>query len=91
MYVMWNKAAEHWDVSCGQKDTEVRALRLVKSLCYCSVAKLPSILCDPVDSSPPGSPIHGDFLARILEWVAIFFSRGSSKIRDQTGVSCVSR
>ena len=34
-------------------------------------------LCDPMDCSPPGSSIHGIFQARILEWVAISFSRGS--------------
>ena len=44
-------------------------------------------LCDPVDCSPPGSSIHGILQARILEWVAIFFSRGSSRPRDQTQVS----
>ena len=47
-------------------------------------------LCDPLDCSPPGSSIHGIFQARILEWVAISFSRGSSWPRDQTWVSCVS-
>src|SRR5574340_167266 len=36
-------------------------------------------LCDPVDSSPPGSSVHGILQARILEWVAISFSRGSSQ------------
>ena len=35
-------------------------------------------LCDPMDCSPPGSSVHGIFQARILEWVAISFSRGSS-------------
>ena len=35
-------------------------------------------LCDPMDCSPPGSSIHGIFQARILEWVAISFSRRSS-------------
>ena len=34
--------------------------------------------CDPMDCSPPGSSVHGIFQARILEWVAISFSRGSS-------------
>ena len=33
------------------------------------------ILCDPIDSSPPGSPVHGIFQARVLEWVAIAFSK----------------
>ena len=35
-------------------------------------------LCDPVDCSPPGSSVHGIVQARILEWVAISFSRGFS-------------
>src|SRR5574342_240891 len=47
-------------------------------------------LCDPMGCSPPGSSVHGILQARILEWVAIPFSRGSSSPRDQTQVSCVS-
>ena len=47
-------------------------------------------LCDPVDCSPPGSSVHGILQARILEWIAIFFSRGSSWPRDRTQVSCIS-
>ena len=35
-------------------------------------------LCDPMDCSLPGSSVHGIFQARVLEWVAISFSRGSS-------------
>ena len=46
-------------------------------------------LCDPMDSSLPGSAVHGIFQAKILEWAAISFSRGSSQPRDQTWVSCV--
>ena len=46
-------------------------------------------LCDPMDCSPPGSSVHGISQARILEWVAISFSRGSSPSRDQTQVSCI--
>ena len=42
------------------------------------------------DYSPPGSSVHGIFQARILEWVAIPFFRGSSQPRDRTCVSCVS-
>ena len=38
------------------------------------------ILCDPIDCSPPGSSVHGTFQARILEWVVIFSSRGSSDL-----------
>ena len=39
-------------------------------------------LCDPMDCSLPGSSVHGIFQAEILEWVAISFSRGSSRPRD---------
>ena len=48
-----------------------------------------STLCNPMDCSPPSSSVHGIFQARILEWVAISFSRGSSWPRDQTQVSCI--
>ena len=48
-------------------------------------------LCDPIDGSPPGFSIYGISQARILEWVAIYFSRGSSQPRDQTHVSCIGR
>ena len=41
-------------------------------------------LCDPMDCSPPGSSVHGILQTRILKWVAILFSRGSSQPRDQT-------
>ena len=43
--------------------------------------------CNPMDCSLPGSSVHGIFQARILEWFAISFSRGSSFSRDQTQVS----
>ena len=39
-------------------------------------------LCDPMDYSPPGFSVHGIFQARILQWVAISFSRRSSRPRD---------
>ena len=46
-------------------------------------------LCDPMDCSPLGSSVHGIFQASVLEGVAISFSRGSSRPRDQTQVSHV--
>ena len=45
-------------------------------------------LCKPMDCNLPGSSIYGILQARILEWFAIPFSRGSSRPRDQTWVSC---
>ena len=47
-------------------------------------------LCDPMNCRPPGSSDHEIFQARILQWVAISFSKGSFRPRDQTFVSCVS-
>ena len=55
----------------------------------CLVAQWCPTLCDPMDCSLPGCSVHGISQARILEWVAIPFSRGSSWPRDQTQVSCI--
>ena len=46
-------------------------------------------LCDPMDCNLPGSSVHRILQARILEWVAISFSRGSSRPRDRTQVSFI--
>ena len=55
----------------------------------CLVALSRLILCDPMDCSPPGSSICGIFHLRVLEWVAISSSRGSSQPKDRIRVSCV--
>ena len=54
------------------------------------VAKLCLTLCDHMDYRSPNSSVYGISQARILEWAAISFSRGSSQPRDQTYVSCIS-
>ena len=46
-------------------------------------------LCDPMDHSPPGSSVHGILQARILEWLAILFPKGSSWPRYWNWVSCI--
>ena len=51
------------------------------------ITQLYLTLCDPIDCSLPGSSAHGISQARILEWVAIPFSRESSQARDETQVS----
>ena len=51
------------------------------------VAQSCPTLCDPMDCSLSGSSIHGIFQARVLEWIAISFSRGSSRPRNRTWVS----
>ena len=59
-------------------------------LCVCVlVAQSCPTLWDPMGYSPPGSSVHGIFQARIPEWLAISFSRGSSSPRDWTWVSCI--
>ena len=50
----------------------------------CSVLSVMSDLCNPMNCSPPGSSIHGILQARVPEWVAIPFSRGSSRPKSPT-------
>ena len=55
------------------------------SFILCSVAPLYPTFCDPMHYwGPPGSSVHGISQAKLLEWVAISFSRGSFPPRDQT-------
>ena len=68
----------HYQITAWQRQSESE------------VAQSCPTLCDPVDCSPPGSCVHGILQARILEWVAIFFSRGSSQPKDRTHF-CVGR
>ena len=51
------------------------------------VAQLCPTLCNPMDCSPPGSTVHGILQPRILEWIAILFSRRSSQPGERTQVS----
>ena len=60
-----------------------------ESVVLCLVVQSYPTLCDPMDCSPPGSSVHGILRARILEWVAMPSSWGSSQPRDQTQVSCI--
>ena len=52
------------------------------------VAQSCPALRDPIDYSLPGSSVHGIFQARVLEWVVISYSRGSSQPRDRNCISC---
>ena len=63
-------------------------------LCYAKLLKSCLTLCDPINSSLPGSSVTGILQTRILEWVAMPSSRGSSQPRDRiciTYVSCIGR
>ena len=55
------------------------------------VTQLCLTLCNLMDSSLPGSSVHEILQARILEWVAVSFSRGSSQPKDQTQASGIAR
>ena len=57
-------------------------------VCVCEVPQSCPTLCHPMDCSLPGFSVHRILQARILEWVAISFSRASSRPRDRTQVFC---
>ena len=58
--------------------------------CVCSISQSCRTLCERVDYSLLGSSVHGTFQARVLEWVTMSFSRGSSWPKDRTCISCIS-
>ena len=64
-------------------------MRHRKGILHFSVDVLVRLFATPMDGSLPGSTVHGIFQARIREWVAISFSRGSSQPKDRTQVSCI--
>ena len=75
----WMLAERGFSCPHANISTEWDTVDQGKSLCCCCVVtKLCPTLCDPMDCSPPSSSVHGIFQARMLEWVAISFSRGSS-------------
>ena len=84
-----------WPPQCSLPELFLRNHLPSQKLIYSSwsevkwseVAQSCPTLCYPMDCSPPGSSIRGIHQARILEWVAISFSRGSSQPRDRTQVS----
>ena len=82
---MWGPCSQLplWD---HQQQSALRQITYLPSK-RSEVAQSCSTLGDPMDCSLPGSSVHGIFQARVLEWVAISFSRGSSRPRDRTWVS----
>ena len=79
-----------WAAVYGVAESWTRLKRLSSSssvLYVCLVTPSCLTLCDAMDWSPPGSSV-GILQARILEWVATVFSRGSSQARNRTQVSC---
>ena len=84
-------------IAQGSKENQGEGFMPPKTLNFQRILCMPAkslqsclTLCDLMDSSPPGSSVHGISQARTLEWIAMPSSRGSSRPRDQTRVSCVS-
>ena len=84
IYNVLGIAFSHWFTVC--KETQANCT----SVCMCIPSQLHLTLWDLMDCSPSGSCVHGIFQTWILEWVAISYSRGSSKPRDGPWVSCIS-
>ena len=81
-----------WDQSGDRDPWEIRTEAIIMfTQGSCPLVKVKSLsrptLCHPMDCKLPGSSVHGIFQARILEWVAISFCRGSFPTRDRTRVS----
>ena len=71
------------------KEKDILSVSLFLNLhAHLAIQSCPT-LCDPVDCNLPDSSVHGIIQARILEWVALSSSRGSSWTRDWTYISCV--
>ena len=80
IWIIWQDEDIQWLLS-----VEVLDSKTVKIL----DTQLCPTLCDPMNCRPPGSIVHGILQARLLEWVAIPFPRGSFQPRHQTQVSCI--
>ena len=82
------------DQRWGKKSHRNKWRQTFQNICQLFAILVPescSTLWDPMDYSLPGFSVHGISQARMLEWVAISFSRGSSRPRDQTSVLCIGR
>ena len=81
----WDSPGKNTGVGC------LFLLQCMKVKSESEVTQSCPTLSDPMDCSLPGSSFHGIFQARVLEWVATAFSRGSSQPRDWTHISCIGR
>ena len=81
-----------WFTYCWSLAWRILSITLLACAAAVAAKSLQSCLalCDPIDGSPPGSAAPGILQARTLEWVAISYSKRSSRPRDQTHVSCIS-
>ena len=90
LYVFFGKNVYSVPLPNFETDFFFFLLLSCSSLC-CAAAMLSRLtFCDPMDCSPPGSSVRGIFQARMLEWVAVSFSRVSSQYKNWISVSCIS-
>ena len=82
------RVEKHASVHCPQRKNAL--IKLQVSYMMCVHAQSYATLCNPMDCNLLSSSVHGIFQARILEWVAISYSRGSSRTRDWTHISSIS-
>ena len=90
--ILFSRGSNHGLLHCRQilylwATGKSKILLVVTSIVRAQSLQTSPTLCNRMDWSLPGSSVHGIFQATVLEWVAIFFSRGASQPRDQTRVS----
>ena len=79
----------HFPPSPGHSELSNIHFHLALTILYSEIAQSCMTLCNPMVCSLPGSSLHRILQARVLEWIAISFSRGSSQPRNQTWVSYI--
>ena len=75
IYIYTTQWSIYIEILFSQKDNKTMSFAAIRmDLCYAKSLQSCPTLCDPIDGSPPGSPVPGILQARTLEWVAISFS-----------------
>ena len=81
--IKFNHVLENNSIFSYKTNPECKIILYISNVCVCVLTQSCLPLCNPMDYSPPGSSVQGILQARILEWVAIPFSKGSSQLRDR--------
>ena len=82
---------ENKDLNVFVFNANTYVLCRISAVLVCMCAQSCLTLCNPMDYSPPGSSVHGIFLAKTLEWITISYFRGTSQPRDQSCISCIDK
>ena len=91
IWVLWNLLFQSAILSHAFSVGPILPMWMCVCVCVCVCARTQSCptLCNPLDYNLPSSSAHGIFQAKILQWVATYYSRGSSWPRDLTHVFCI--